>query len=74
VLAEGADAGPFGYDRAKPRARGGRLEHRLAADGEADTADPPVFDVRPLPQPGNGCVDVIRAGPPEEVGVAVAAV
>jgi hypothetical protein len=50
------------------------LEHHLAADGEADPADPPVADVRLLLQPRDGGVDVLRVVPAEQVRVALTAV
>ena len=50
----------------------GRLDHHLAADREADAADPLRIDVRAALQERDRGVDVALALPAEEVGVALA--
>ena len=48
------------------------LDHQLAADGEADPADPLGVDVGPAAQEVDGRADVLLAAPAVRVRVAVA--
>lgn len=70
VFANGAEACAFGDDRAESLVRGGGLEHHLAADGEADPANPAASHFRSVLQPGDCGVDVIRVVPAEHIRVA----
>ena len=60
------------HDRLERRRLGGRLDHHLAADGEADAADPLGVDVGAALQEGDGRVDVTLSLPAERVRVALA--
>ena len=72
LVANRAAARSLGDDRLQLRRLGGRLDHHLAADREADAADPLRIDVRAALQERDRGVDVALALPAEEVGVALA--
>ncbi len=72
VLAERAGAGAVGDDRLEAVRFGCGLEECLAADGEADAADPVPVDVGALLEVRDGGVHVVVGIPAEGVGVAVA--
>ena len=73
LLAVHARAGALGDDRREVVRLGRRLEHHLAADGEADAADAVRVDVGTLLQVGDRGLDVAVAAPAEGVRVPVAA-
>ena len=62
----------LGHDRPERGGLRSRFDHHLAADGEADPADPVGVDIGPTLQEGNGRVDVSLALPAEEIRVALA--
>src|SRR3954454_24198504 len=72
VLAKRAGAGAVGDDRPETVGFGGGLEERLAADGEADAADPVAVHVGTPLEEGDGGVEVFVRCPAEGVRVAVA--
>ena len=66
VVADGAAARALGDDRPQRGRLGRGLDHHLAADREADAADPLRVDVGPALEERDGRVDVARAVPAEE--------
>ena len=71
-LADGSLAGALGDDGAEAGVPGGRFEHLLAADREADPADTPLAHVGPALQPGDRGVEVPGRAPAECVRGALA--
>ena len=71
-VADGAAARALGHDRLQGRRLGRGRDHHLAADREADPADPFRIHVGTSLEEPDGCVDVSLALPPEEVRVALA--
>ena len=63
VLRVRARTGAFGDHGLELLVRGGGLEHHLAADGEADAADPVRIDVGPALEVLDRGVDVLAAAP-----------
>ena len=72
LVADRAAARALGDDRPERRRLGCSLDHHLAADREADAADPIRIDVGPALQVRDGGVDVALALPAEQVRVALA--
>ena len=72
LLAELARARALGDDGGELVGLGCGLEHQLAADGEAEAADPARVDVRPRLQELDRGEDVLVAAPAEQVAVAFA--
>ena len=73
VLGEGAPPGTLGHHGGELVGLGGGLDHHLAADGEADAADPLGVDVGPALEVVDRGLDVRVAAPAPGVGLALAA-
>ena len=71
-VADGAAAAALGDDRLQRVGLGRGLDHHLAADREADAADPLGVDVGAGLEEGDRGVDVALALPAEQVRVALA--
>ena len=68
----GADAGALRGDGGQAAVLGRGLDHQLAADGQAEPADPVGVDVGARPQVGDRRLEVAVAAPAPAIGVAVA--
>ena len=72
VFADRTFACALGYNSFESASSRGGFEHHLAADGEADAADPISLDIRAALQEADGGLDVLVPCPAPGIGVAFA--